>query len=131
MTKDLHDVMDELDEGGDLIDSFLGGLARRVGLKAGARNVFGEPVERDGVTVIPVAKVRYGFGGGMGEGEDGDGMGQGGGGGVMASPTGFIEVRQGGATFTPIRDASAGWPMIVASGVAAWLVFRGLRALFR
>lgn len=133
MTQDLHDVMDEIDDRGDLVDSFLGGLARRVGLKAGARNVFGDPVERDGVTVIPVAKVRYGFGGGagMGEGEDGDGMGQGGGGGVMASPIGFIEIRQGAATFMPIRDASSVWPMIVASGVASWFVLRGLRALFR
>jgi len=133
MTQDLHDLVNDLDDGGDLADSFLGNLARRVGLKAGARNVFGDPVERDGVTVIPVAKVRYGFGGGagMGEGDEGDGMGQGGGGGVMAGPIGFIEIRDGSATFMPIGDPAAAWPIVLASGVAAWFVLRGLRALFR
>ncbi len=34
------------------------------------RQVFGEPVERDGVTVIPAATVIGGGGGGGGEGAD-------------------------------------------------------------
>jgi uncharacterized spore protein YtfJ len=47
------------------------------------RRVFGEPVERDGVTIVPVASVRGGGGGG------GDTSGNGGGGfGVSATPVG-------------------------------------------
>src|SRR5215212_9113778 len=78
-------------------------MAERLGGAATARAVFGEPVERDGVTVIPVARVRWGFGGGggAGEGKDGPGAGEGGGGGVMASPAGYIEITASGATFKP------------------------------
>lgn len=41
-------------------------LADRLGSSAHATAVFGGPIERDGVTVIPVAKARWGFGGGDG-----------------------------------------------------------------
>ena len=45
-------------------DDFLTNLAEKLGAAAKASLVFGEAVERDGVTVIPVAKSRWGFGGG-------------------------------------------------------------------
>src|SRR5690606_34414305 len=56
-----------------------GDLAERVGTTARVETVFGEPVERDGVTVIPVARARWGFGGGTGarSGEEGEGAGGG------------------------------------------------------
>ena len=114
-------------------------LARRVGLRVGASTAFGTPVERDGVTVIPVAKVRWGFGGGWGRGiddrEDADGSaddmseGSGGGAGGIASPLGFIEIRDGEATFRRIHDPGSAVPVILASGFIAWLVLRGLRRL--
>jgi len=102
-----------------------------------AKAVFGDPVERGGVTVIPVAKVRYAFGGGAGsggkEGEDESDQGQGAGGGgmVSASPLGFIEIREGRAEFRQVTDVVAIWPLVLASAVSAWLVLRGLRRLFR
>ena len=77
-------------------------IAERVGLRARAEAVFGEPVEQSGVTVIPVAKASWGFGGGSGG--EGVNQGSGGGGGAMVSPIGFIEVRQNDARFVPIRD---------------------------
>lgn|GEM_PF-6813597 len=43
---------------------FLDRMAERLGAAAGVKSAYGEPVERDGVTVIPVAKVAWGFGGG-------------------------------------------------------------------
>jgi hypothetical protein len=46
--------------------SFVERVAERMGLHASAKAVYAEPVERDGVTIIPVAKVRWGFGGGSG-----------------------------------------------------------------
>ncbi|WP_405592713.1 spore germination protein GerW family protein [Streptomyces sp. NBC_01092] len=68
--------------------------------------VYGKPVTVDGVTVIPVAKVSFGFGGGAGRaveaGRTGDGGG--GGGGAEARPLGYIEMRGGVATYKPIRD---------------------------
>jgi uncharacterized spore protein YtfJ len=111
--------------------SFLDRLAERVGVSARASAVFGEPVERGDVTVIPVAKVRAGFGGGTGSMPAGDaeGEGRGGGGGFMASPLGFIEVSSSGASFRRIEDPVAYWPLAIAGGITAWLVLRGLRGL--
>jgi len=48
------------------------------------KRVFGEPYEKDGVTVIPVARVQGGAGGGGGEGPEGQGKGSGSGFGVSA-----------------------------------------------
>ncbi len=104
-------------------------LASRLGIRAQADAVFAAPVERDGVTVIPVAKVRTGFGGGGGSGPAGNG--EGGGGGVMASPLGYIEMTGSRATFRPIFDPGAYAGLIVAAGISAWLTFHGLRSIFR
>ena len=63
------------------------------------RRVFGEPVERDGVTVIPAANVRGGGGGG------GDVEGNGGGGfGVAASPAGAYVIKEGRVRWEPALD---------------------------
>ena len=71
-------------------DSFLDRLAQRLGGTANAATIFGVPVERGDVTVIPVAKAAYGFGGGSGtrSGEEGSGAG----GGVRVAPVGYIEI---------------------------------------
>jgi len=112
-------------------------LADRVGLRAASGAVFGTPVEREGVTVVPVAKVRWGFGGGSGRGiEEGSetgeiGEGAGGGGGVMASPLGFIEIQDGRAEFKYVRDPASVVPVILAAGFAAWVCLRALKKLVR
>ncbi|MDQ3871173.1 MAG: sporulation protein [Chloroflexota bacterium] len=111
-------------------ERFLEGLARRVGVQAGAQAVFAQPVERGELTVIPVAKMRWGFGGGTGRGPD-DASGEGGGGGVVASPLGFIEVRPGGAVFRRIEDPVAYWPLVLVGSLAAWILLRGVRGLVR
>jgi uncharacterized spore protein YtfJ len=89
----------------DAAENGLTRLAERLGAKAAASAVFGTPVERDGVTVIPVARVRWGFGGGGGSGrKEKDQDGWGGGGGVQAVPLGFIEVKDGGAQYRRVHD---------------------------
>ena len=57
------------------VDRFIGTMAVKLGAVARAATVFGEPVERGGITVIPVAKARWGFGGGAGQREDEGGGG--------------------------------------------------------
>lgn len=94
-------------------------LIERIGeviqVHANARQVYGEPVERDGMTIIPVAKVQWGFGGGgFGRGAIERG---GGGGGARAMPIGFIEMRDGRAEFRPIRDPG-GTIALIAAGIA-------------
>lgn len=92
---------------------------------ASVRRVFGEPIERDGILVIPVAAV---LGGGGGGGRDGgsDQPGEGGGGfGVVARPIGAYVVRDGRVEFRPAIDV----PAIVLC--AAVLLPRLLRAWTR
>ena len=65
------------------------------------RRVFGDPIERDGVTIIPAAKVRGGGGGG---GEGPDGRGSGGGFGVSATPAGAYVIKNGTVRWEPALD---------------------------
>lgn len=84
--------------------SFIERIAEQLQVHANAKQVYGEPVERNGTTIIPVARVQWGFGGGgIGRGLAERG---GGGGGARAFPTGFIELRDGKAEFRPIHDVS-------------------------
>ncbi|MEO6397221.1 MAG: spore germination protein GerW family protein [Tepidiformaceae bacterium] len=137
MDNELSRVMREAQQAaGGRASGLIEGLAERLGLHARASAVFGEPVVQGALTVIPVAKVRYGFGGGSGasknsEDQPGPTEGEGGGGGVIASPLGFIELRDGVAEFKPIGDPASAVPVILASALAAWVVLRGLRRLVR
>ena len=66
--------------------------------------LFGEPITTQGKTIIPVAKVAYGFGVGAGNARGQDNAGGGGGGGVHASPLGVIEITPQGTRFISISD---------------------------
>ncbi len=135
MDEDISRVIREAEEaatGGS--NRVLDTLAGRLGAKASASAVFGEAVVRSGVTVIPVAAMRWGFGGGAGSGsKTGGGVdtgeGSGGGGGVIASPVGFIEVRDGSAVFHRVPPPVV--PLIVAGTFSAWVLLRGVRRLLR
>ena len=109
---------------------FVERLAGVVGGSVQAQSVYGQPVEREGITVIPVARLRYGFGGG---GKETDGQ-QGGGGGAQVQPVGFISIRGGSAEFRSIPDPTADARKVLAvfvgAGVGALLLFRGIRSLF-
>lgn len=129
---DLQRVMESAAAGG-VGSRLAAALADKVGNRAGVQAIFGEPVERDGVTVIPVGRLRWGFGGGGGTGgppggEPGEGAG--GGGGATVSPVGYIEISGGTATFRRVAlSASPG--ALLAAAIAILLVLRGVRGLFR
>ena len=44
--------------------TFVERLAELVQVHANAKQVYGDPIERNGATIIPVARVQWGFGGG-------------------------------------------------------------------
>jgi len=68
------------------------------------RRVFGEPVERDGVLVVPVARVRSIWGVGAGGPADVGGVGTGG--VITAGPVGVYEVRDGAVRWVPALDVN-------------------------
>jgi uncharacterized spore protein YtfJ len=105
----------------DAADERLNKFMESLGGTASAKAVFGEPVEKDGVTIVPVARVRYGGGGGGGRGPrrkkkgdagDAEQVGFGHGGGVQAAPVGFIELSGGRASYRRIADPAR--PMVIA-----------------
>lgn len=111
-------------------------IADMLGTRAEARSVYGEPIVRDGVTIVPVARIRFGVGGGGGSkaGEKAGaatGQGQGGGGGLVATPAGFLIIRGGDVSFRPIRDTQRLSVLVLAVGVGVAFVLRGLAKLVR
>jgi uncharacterized spore protein YtfJ len=116
----------EAREQSQLVNELLEQVGQTVGQRAQVSAVFGEPVEREGLTVIPVAKARFGFGGGGGSGgRAGDeGAGGGGGGGAAVTPIGYIEVRDGSAEFKRISTPSDLAALVAAASLAALTVKR-------
>jgi uncharacterized spore protein YtfJ len=103
-------------------NSFIERLGRQLGIGVNAKHIYAEPVERGGVTVIPVAKAVYGFGGG---GKKESEQGSGGGGGAVLTPIGYIEIKNGTTRFRPARD-----PLVYAFLIAATaplVIFAGRR----
>jgi uncharacterized spore protein YtfJ len=84
--------------------------------QAGARAVYADPISAEGTTIVPVAKVRYGFGGGSGKKGGDPREGGGGGGGFVAHPIGYIELSSAGTRYVPVIDFQS-----VALAVAAGL----------
>jgi uncharacterized spore protein YtfJ len=99
-------------------------------------HVYGEPVQRGDTTVIPVAKVAYGFGAGGGRGpgharrhgepneqtvahdERADAEGAGGGGGVRMTPAGALELGPNGTRFVLVHPFAP-----IAAAVATGALF--------
>jgi len=81
------------------------------------RRVFGEPIEHEGVVVVPVAKVAGGGGGG------GDSENNGGGGfGLGARPVGVYVIKNGQVSWRPAID-----PIRVAALAVLALALLGRR----
>ncbi|GII67450.1 hypothetical protein Skr01_75350 [Sphaerisporangium krabiense] len=99
---------------------------------SGTRRVYGEPYEKDGVTVIPAVSVSAGGGFGRGERrgleqgkEDG---GSGGGGGAIARPAGAYVIKDGEVRWEPALDVNRlvlGGQLLL--GLALILIARHLR----
>jgi uncharacterized spore protein YtfJ len=101
-------------------------LAENAG-SIGVRSAYGDPVQIEGVTIVPVALVTYGFGGG-GEGDESDGA-AGGGGGGMAVPIGAYVKSGGAARFEPnlISLLAVGIPFVWVAGKALARIIRALK----
>ena len=90
------------------LQDILKNVSDRMEGSADVKRVYGEPLDVEGRTIIPVAKVRYGFGGGFGEGKGSEdaGQGGGGGGGVEVTAIGILEITPEGTRYTSFEDRS-------------------------
>jgi uncharacterized spore protein YtfJ len=120
---------------------------------AGVERVFGDPIVEGDRTVVPFARVAYGFGFGVGEdarpdessdpsfdaeatddgGEDASidsasgGSSGGGGGGLVATPLGVVEVSPEGTTVVRFDDRRRSAAGLAAGLVLGFLLARALR----
>lgn len=95
------------------------------------KRVYGDPYERDGVTVIPAAAVGGGAGGGSGEDAEGGGSGGGAGFGLGAKPVGAYVIDNGTVRWEPAVDVTriAMRALQLAAAVATLaLLLRGVRS---
>jgi uncharacterized spore protein YtfJ len=92
------------------------------------RRVFGDPYEKDGVTIIPAATVQGGGGGGGGEGPDSQGKGGGGGFGLSVRPAGAYVINNGEVTWQPAVDVNR---VVAVGGAVAMVAFLMFRSIVR
>jgi uncharacterized spore protein YtfJ len=92
------------------------------------KRVFGEPYEKNGVTVIPAARVQGGAGGGGGEGPEGQGRGSGTGFGLSARPVGAYLIRGDEVTWRPAVDLNR---IVLGGQVVAIVALLTIRAIVR
>ena len=73
-----------------------------------AQTAYAEPVTKNGVTVVPAARLRGGFGGGGGggEGDEGEGSGMGMGYGLTSRPIGAFVIRDDEVSWRPAVDVN-------------------------
>jgi uncharacterized spore protein YtfJ len=87
------------------------------------RQVYAEPIERDGTVFLPAAKVRGGGGAG------GDVEGNGGGGfGLTAKPAGMFVIRNGDAEWRPALDLNR---VIIGGQIVAIVALLVLRSILK
>jgi uncharacterized spore protein YtfJ len=98
------------------------------GIKDGmsVNRVFGEAIERDGVTVIPVASI--GGGGGAGGGGTEAEGGSGGAFGLGAKPVGVYVIKNGQVSWQPAIDANR---VISSAQIAIVLVLLTVRKVLK
>jgi len=112
------------------IERYFQSIVERLHSSANVRTVYGDPVETQGKTVIPVSRVRYAFGSGparLGEAGTVEEI-LGGGGAVQAEPVGIFEVTDAGTRYVPLGGGTKeiGW-LLAGFLVGFWIGRWGTR----
>lgn len=111
------------------VQQFLQSIGERLQSGASVKTVYGEPIVVEEKTIIPVARVAYGFGGGLrvrkkdeGGTQQKDGDREGGGAGLAASPVGVLEITQEGTRFVSVgEERRLAWTLIVGFFLGIWI----------
>ncbi len=84
--------------------------------------VYGEPIERNGLTVIPAARVVAGGGAGKGIDQAETRQGDGGGAGLIARPAGAFVIADGRVTWKPAVTLHTAAALAIVAAI--WLARR-------
>jgi uncharacterized spore protein YtfJ len=99
------------------VDEMLTGVRDAITVK----RVYGDPIEKNGITLIPAAKLSGGAGGG------GDQENNGGGGfGLRARPVGAYIIRGNEVTWEPAVDVTRMATLGIVAGIVSLLVLRSI-----
>lgn len=115
------------------VSDLLHSITESLQSSATVKKVYGEPVAAEGKTIIPIAKVRYGFGAGGGNknkktddsNASGPQEGGGGGGGVVVIPVGYIEIGEKYSEYVPISDSKKS-AALLAGGIVLGAIIGSL-----
>jgi uncharacterized spore protein YtfJ len=99
-------------------------IGERFQTDGSVQKVFGDPIVVEGKTVVPVARVSYGFGAGGGSREER--AGGGGGGGLRVEPAGVLEITATETRFIHFLDPRR-IAQMVAVGFALGMMFSAMR----
>jgi uncharacterized spore protein YtfJ len=118
------------DEGGAVMDKTLDVEKTIEGAKDAitVKRVYGEPYVKNGVTVIPAARVQGGAGGGTGEGPEGQGKGTGSGFGLSAKPAGAFVIKGEEVAWRPAVDVNR---VILGAQIVAVLALLVARSIVK
>ena len=92
------------------------------------RRVYGDPFEKNGVTVIPAARVQGGAGGGQGDAPEGQGRASGSGMGVIATTAGAFVIRGDDVAWRPAIDVNR---VIIGGQIVAVVALLVVRSIAR
>lgn len=95
--------------------------------QASVGRVFGEPIIRGDVTIIPVARVAQGGGGGMGTSKEFEG-GSGGGYGMAAKPAGIYVIKEGEVHWKPAVDVNR---IVIGGQIVGVVLLLTIRTIVR
>ncbi|MFC6990927.1 GerW family sporulation protein [Haladaptatus sp. GCM10025707] len=118
--------------------SSMDSIVEKLRSAATVSSVYGEPVEHGEKTVIPVARIAFGFGGGYGSSEEHEAddeeateheteEGGGAGGGVVAMPLGVVEITEADTRFIRFSDRKRAARNLILGIFIGLLLSRSLR----
>jgi len=95
------------------VERLLKGTVEELDRLLNAKNVLGDPIEKDGATIIPIVSFGFGFGaGGMTDAKTGPRGGTGAGGGIK--PLGAIIIDAQGARVEAVKGAVSDVAEVIA-----------------
>lgn len=84
--------------------NFIDTLLEKMKTSIKTESVIGDPITVGEVTIVPIAKVTFGFGAGGEDLEKTNGFGGGSGGGATITPIGFIVVKGADVSLIPMHE---------------------------